>query len=92
MVDAHAEMTVTRITEMVTEVIPLTVIQVAEILTLEYESTPIVPLVSSISAGAFLSAMISYEYDVDPLNRDDRFIFYGCIPTSINGTMGCFVG
>ncbi|GMH98498.1 hypothetical protein TrVE_jg10000 [Triparma verrucosa] len=89
--DATAEMTITRITEMVTEAIPGTVIQVFAIMKLGMDSTLVISLVSSILCASFLSAVISYEYDMDDHNRDDKSNFYGFIPGRLRWKLACFV-
>lgn len=76
-------MTITRIVEMVSEAAPGTVIQVAAIMTLEYDSTLVISLISSIMCAAFLSAVISYEYDTSNENRKDKANFYGYVPDGL---------
>ncbi|GMH68160.1 hypothetical protein TrLO_g13721 [Triparma laevis f. longispina] len=81
--DAESELTITRIVEMVTEAVLGTVIQVAAIMTLKYDSTLVISLVSSIMCAAFLSAVISYEYDTSKENRRDKANFYGYVPDGL---------
>lgn len=79
--DANAELTVGRVIEMVMESIPGTVIQLTAIaVNRDYSKTAMLSLASSITTTAFISAQVSYEWDImkEKRKRDPRF--YGCVP------------
>ncbi|GMH65497.1 hypothetical protein TL16_g04214 [Triparma laevis f. inornata] len=79
--DANAELTVGRVIEMVMESIPGTVIQLTSIaVNRDYSKTAMLSLASSITTTAFISAQVSYEWDImkEKRKRDPRF--YGCVP------------
>jgi len=81
LVDAQAEMTVTRTSEMLCEAIPGTVILLVAVMTsAEYETVTLLSLFSSVSAAAFLSALISYGWDTDKDCRHLASCFYGYVP------------
>mmetsp|Transcript_11554 Transcript_11554/g.23708 ORF Transcript_11554/g.23708 Transcript_11554/m.23708 type:complete len:612 (+) Transcript_11554:234-2069(+) len=79
-VDARFMMTSGRAIEMCTEAVPGTVIQMSAFLSIR-DGTALFSLLMSASAAAFMSAVISYEYDTDPFHRVHHF--YGYIPNNM---------
>ncbi|GMH67159.1 hypothetical protein TrRE_jg8480, partial [Triparma retinervis] len=78
LVDERFQLTTGRAIEMCAEAIPGTVIQMSAFLG-SSDFTALVSLLSSAGSAAFMSAVISYEWDTDPEGRINSQ-FYGYIP------------
>ncbi|GMH57613.1 hypothetical protein TrLO_g15244 [Triparma laevis f. longispina] len=91
-VSSREEMTGARIFEMVIEAVTGTVIQASAIFSSAQFRTPtaFLALTSSISAAAFPSAVISYDYDSNSDTRSKSPSFYGYIPNSLGRKGICF--
>jgi hypothetical protein len=80
--NALTEMSVMKIIEMFAEAIPGVVIQLMAIATSEKDIADAawVSLIVSALTTGFASATISYDYDTDPLRREQMPDFYGFVP------------
>lgn len=75
------ELTIHRTIEMVAGSIPTTVIQMAALISsTQVDTASLLAIVSSISTAGFMSALISYDWDVSQENRLSTPKFYGYIP------------
>ncbi|GMI12318.1 hypothetical protein TrVE_jg7501 [Triparma verrucosa] len=91
-IEKHEEMTLFRVVEMIFEAVPGAAIQSYAIFfsTKFRTSAAFLALLSSISAAAFLSALMSYDYDTSADGRKTRPQFYGYIPASKRLKVLCF--
>jgi len=87
------EMTIMKVTEMFAEAIPGVIIQLMAIATSDKDvgtSAWLSVAVSAITTG-FASATISYDWDTDPMKREQVPDFYGYIPVNASKRMVVFV-
>jgi hypothetical protein len=83
-IDAMAELTLMKVVEMFAEAIPGAIIQLMAVATNEGKTSRAAWLSISVSALAtgFASATISYDFDTDPVKREQVPDFYGYVPAN----------
>jgi len=80
-VDAKVELTLARVVEMFSESIPGCLLQCYAILKSgKYSRSTLGSVIVSALTTGFISATLSFDYDVDPLKRKQYPEFYGYIP------------
>ncbi|GMH76642.1 hypothetical protein TrLO_g9456 [Triparma laevis f. longispina] len=81
--DPLAELTATKLAEMVAEAIPAAILQTYAFLNDGSGGTAAVfSILISSSATAYMSSIISFDFDCDPENRSSYGEFYGYVPDS----------
>ncbi|GMH88715.1 hypothetical protein TrVE_jg994 [Triparma verrucosa] len=92
-VTPHTEATVVRCIEMLIEAVPNAAIQLAAILGANGDRSflAMISLFSSLSTGAFLSAVTSYEWDTNREQRRKNPLFYGYVPEGTFAKLNTFV-
>ncbi|GMI18588.1 hypothetical protein TrLO_g8969 [Triparma laevis f. longispina] len=83
--DIQVEMMTTRVVEMVTEAGPGTVIQLAAVISSASDPAANLALLSSITTAAFMSCMMSYDWDTGKRKREEDAKFYGYMGDSAKG-------
>jgi len=92
-VNAQYTMTTTRVCEILGESIPSVIIQMSAILHSEGDTdvAAIFMLISSLSAAAFISALISFDWDTEESQRKSNPAFYGYVINTKVRKVSCFI-
>jgi hypothetical protein len=92
----QTELVAIKVVELVGEAIPGCILQV--FMFLKYFSVdgstslrPVFSIMCSAATTGFVSAMISFDYDVDPARRKHEPLYYGYIPDSATGRSAVFL-
>ncbi|GMH91326.1 hypothetical protein TL16_g12024 [Triparma laevis f. inornata] len=86
------EMVASRVVELFSENIPATFIQLSAIMTSDTPSSiAVVSLLSTLLSAGLVSAQISFDYDVEPLGRQEQPRYYGFLKDDTRGRLYTFL-